>query len=67
MEILNIVIKIVGLLFLALGVIMIYDARKISEKRFSFQDRNSSTKILKIAGLGISVLGAIIVIININF
>ena len=67
MELTNIIIKIIGLAILALGVIMVYDARKISEKRFSFQDRNNSTKILKIVGFGVSILGTVIVIINMNF
>lgn len=63
MEIVNIIIKILSLLCVALGVIMIYDARKLSKKWFSFGDRNDSTKILKIVGFVISIISGIIMII----
>lgn len=65
MEIINIIIKIIALIIVAIGVIMIYDARKLSEKWFSFGDKNSSVKILKIAGFILAIIGAIIVMINI--
>ena len=48
MQTINIIIKIVALIIVTLGVIMIYDARKLSKKWFSFGDRNDSTKIFKI-------------------
>lgn len=64
MEIINVVIKIIGLIIIALGVIMIYDARKLSEKWFSFGDRNGSTQALKIVGFIISIIGSLIIILN---
>ncbi len=64
MEIINIVIKIVALIIVTIGVVMIYDARKISQKWFSFGDRNDSTKILKIVGFIVSIIGSLIVILN---
>ncbi len=49
---------------MTIGVVMIYDARKISQKWFSFGDRNDSTKILKIVGFIVSIIGSLIVILN---
>lgn len=48
---------ILGLIFVAIGIISIYDARKLTKKLFSFQDINEGTKALKIIGLLISILG----------
>ena len=64
MEIINIIIKVVALIVVALGVIMIYDARKLSKKWFSFGDRNYSTKILKIVGFIVAIIGSLIIILN---
>ena len=64
MDNVKIIIKIISLLIVALGVIMIYDARKISKKWFSYQDQNTSTRVFKILGFIISILGCLIVIIN---
>lgn len=64
METMNIIIKIIGLVIIALGVIMVYDARKLSKKWFSFGDRNDSTKILKIVGFIIAIIGGLIIILN---
>jgi len=64
MEMFNIIIKIIALIILALGVVMVYDARKLSKKWFSFGDRNGSTRILKIVGFIISIIASMIVILN---
>ena len=58
------VIKIIALIIVAIGVIMIYDARKISKKWFSFGDQNDSTKILKIVGFIIAIIGGLVIILN---
>ncbi len=65
MPILKILIQIISLIVVTIGIVMIYDARKISKKWFSFGDRNSSVKILKIVGFILAIIGAIIVMINI--
>ncbi len=65
MPILKILIQIISLIIVAIGVVMIYDARKLSKKWFSYEDRNSVVRILKIVGFILSVIGAIIIIINI--
>lgn len=64
MEATNIIVKIIGLTIIAVGIIMIYDARKIAEKRFSYSDRNSITKTLKIVGFVVAMVGAIVIIIQ---
>ena len=54
------IIKIIGLIIVALGVIGIYDARDLSQKFFSSSDKNSSTKTLRIIGFIIAIIGAVI-------
>jgi uncharacterized protein YjeT (DUF2065 family) len=53
----EITLTIVGLVFVLIGVILIYDARKITKNRFSFQDINEGTKYLKIFGFIFTILG----------
>ena len=65
MDIVNIVLKLIGLIIIAVGVVMTFDARSIAEKRFSFGDRNSSVKTLKIIGAVVSIIGGLIVILNV--
>lgn len=48
---------LLGLIFIVIGVICIYDARMLTKKLFSFQDINEGTKTLKIFGFIISILG----------
>lgn len=65
MPILKIVIQIISLIVVAIGVIMIFDARKLSKKWFSYGDRNSIVRILKIVGFILAIIGAIAVMVNI--
>ena len=53
----KIVFAILGLIFVMIGVVSIYDARKITKKLFSFQDINEGTKTLKILGFFMAILG----------
>lgn len=64
METVNVIVKLVAFIIIALGVIAIYDARRLSEKLFSFEDKNTSTKILKIIGFVLAIIGGIIIILN---
>ena len=48
---------LLGLIFIVIRVICIYDARMLTKKLFSFQDINEGTKTLKIFGFIISILG----------
>jgi multisubunit Na+/H+ antiporter MnhG subunit len=62
----ELVFTILGLIFTTIGIISIYDARKLTKKLFSFQDINEGTKALKIFGLIISLIGLSIVFITFN-
>lgn len=54
------ILKLLGAIFTLLGVILVYDARRIATQRFSYQDKNEGTKILKILGFMFSIIGAIL-------
>ena len=60
----KIILLILGLLLAAIGVIMIYDARPLTKKMFSFGDQNEATSGLKILGFIISIIGALLVFCN---
>ena len=62
----ELVFTILGLIFTTIGIISIYDARKLTKTLFSFQDINEGTKALKIFGLIISLIGLSIVFITFN-
>ena len=61
----NIVLKIIGLIIAALGVIMIFDARYLTKRFFGFGDQNQATLGLKVIGFVISIIGGLIVYFNI--
>lgn len=52
---------LVGIIFVAIGVICIYDARKLTKQLFSFQDINEGTKYLKIFGFVVAILGLFVI------
>ena len=51
MEILHIIIKCIGALIMAISVVCVYDARKLTNKFFGTSDINSATKTFKIVGM----------------
>ena len=57
----QIILRLIGVLILLSGVILIYDARIITKKMFNFGDQNEATSGLKILGVLLSVVGAIII------
>lgn len=57
----NIIIKIFALLIILVGVILIYDARILTKKFFSFGDQNEGSLGLKIWGFIITILGGVII------
>ncbi len=61
---LQIILRIIGLLFLMLGVIMVYDARLLTKKWFSFGDQNEASLGFKIFGFIVCIVGAILVYFN---
>ena len=59
----NIVIKIVGILLVLAGVVLIYDARNITKKFFGFGDQNEGSSGLKIIGFIIAIVGGVIIFV----
>ncbi len=62
METIKIIGTIIGIILIMLGVIAIYDARKLSTKWFSFYDKNEGTKWFKIGGFLICIIGALAIL-----
>ena len=58
-------IFLIGTILAMLGVILIYDARPITKKMFSFGDQNEATLGLKLVGFLFSIIGMILVYCNI--
>ena len=52
--------KIIALMFILIGVVLVYDARLLSDKWFGFGDQNEGAAGLKILGFLFSIIGAII-------
>ncbi len=61
----KIILMLVGLLLAMVGVIMVYDARLITKKLFSFGDQNEASWGLKILGFILAIIGGLIVFFNI--
>lgn len=55
------VINFIALAIVILGVVMVYDARKITKKMFGFGDQNQATWGLKIMGFIVLIIGALII------
>ena len=53
--------RLIGALIALAGVIMIYDARLITKKYFSFGDKNEATTGLKMFGTIVCVMGGVLV------
>ena len=53
--------RLIGALIALAGVIMVYDARLITKKYFSFGDKNEATTGLKMLGTIICAVGGILV------
>ncbi len=58
------IIFLIGTILAMFGVILIYDARPITKKMFSFGDQNEATLGLKIVGFIISFVGCILIYCN---
>ena len=53
------IVKLIELFIIMCGVILIFDARPITKKIFSFGDRNEAVVGLKITGLIFSIIGGL--------
>ena len=61
----KIILTIIGLVIAILGIIMIFDARLLTQKFFGFGDQNEATAGLKIIGFVVTVIGGLIIFFNI--
>lgn len=61
---LEIILKLIGLVFILIGVIMIYDARILTERFFSFGDQNEASTGFKILGFILFIIGGLIMTFN---
>ena len=61
----QIIIKLIAVIFILIGVTLVYDARPITKKFFSFGDQNEATDGLKILGFIIAIVGGLILYFNI--
>lgn len=57
------IVEIIGTIILACGVVLIYDARPITKKIFSFGDQNEGVRGMKIVGFVISVIGGLMLLL----
>ena len=57
----KLILIIIGLIIAAIGVMMIFDARFLTKKFFSFGDQNEASAGLKIVGFIIAMVGALII------
>ncbi len=58
------IINLIGLIVIAIGVVFIYDARKLTKRFFSSSDANTATKTFKIVGFAITIIGSVFVILS---
>lgn len=58
------ILFVIGILLAAIGVVLIYDARPITKKMFSFGDQNDGALGLKLTGFLITIIGMILVYCN---
>ena len=57
----QLIIKLIGLLFVFVGVILIYDARIITKRFFGFGDQNEGSNGLKMIGFILAIVGGLII------
>ena len=61
----RVILTIIGLIIAIIGIIMIFDARLLTQKFFGFGDQNEATAGFKIVGFVVAVIGGLIVFLNI--
>ena len=57
----RVILLIIGLFIAMLGIIMIFDARLLTQKFFGFGDQNEATAGLKIIGFVVAIIGGLII------
>ncbi|MGN1328061.1 MAG: hypothetical protein ACI4VQ_08385 [Clostridia bacterium] len=53
----RIILILLGTVIVAIGVVMLFDARLIAEKAFSTNETNETTKVLKRVGFIVLLIG----------
>ena len=59
----EIVLKLIGVIVIAIGIVCVYDARKLVNKFFSTSDTNSAVRTMKIVGFVVAIIGGVLVIV----
>lgn len=57
------ILAIIGTIIVMIGIILIYDARQITKKIFSFGDQNEATFALKITGFIMAIVGGLLLML----
>lgn len=60
----KIILLIIGAIIALIGVYMIFDARSLTKKLFSFGDQNEATAGMKILGFIFAIIGFFIIYFN---
>ncbi len=55
------IMNLIGIMMTCSGVIMVYDARKLTKKLFGFGDQNQASWGMKILGFIIAIIGGLII------
>ena len=58
----DLILVLVGALLIAIGLILVYDARIITKKFFGFGDQNEATLGLKMFGFIFTVIGGMLLL-----
>jgi len=56
-------LTVLGILILMSGTILIYDARQITKKLFSYGKQNEETRALKLIGFILSIVGGLLIML----
>lgn len=56
-------IILIGTIIIMCGIILVYDARYIAKKVFSFGEQNEATFALKVVGFIISIIGCLLIML----
>lgn len=57
-------LKILGAILAVLGIILVYDARPITRRIFSFGDQNEASMGMKIIGFVFAIAGGLLIYFN---
>ncbi len=59
----SLLLILIGAILLALGVILVYDARPITKKYFGFSDQNEAVFGMKMLGFILTVIGGVLLLL----